>query len=412
MRHLSSGLLSSGLAPSWVAAVTLIAVLAATPVAAQSSKALSWQEQEHIRECGPPPAAPIVLASATPGSRTQQTTASTRTGSSGTTFFSSRTSDGSDLDLFVVNGARTGIFHETVAIKAGPSKLCTGVLVAPNAVLTAGHCVCNLGLNDANPAYPRPHVVLGGDVDVNAAVPPNDGRAWAAIDTRKTQLFDRYFCAGLARSTDYMRGRDLAVLFLDEGTEEGSINEGAWKAWRKDTGRATLVLNPPANMSETDAEQLKRVNWEERKTDDVHIATIAPPSQIVAGSVGNLLVVGFGLPESGQPVGPKRLACVPIASRICGTPQARRDFRCAAGLETVLIDRGRGRDTCGGDSGGPVFAVQRTGWTYRYTLVAITSRAVSGSDCGSSGGIYSLVTPRVVDWMRRIGVDIITYETP
>ena len=77
---------------------------------------------------------------------------------------------------------------------------------------------------------------------------------------------------------------------------------------------------------------------------------------------------------------------------------------------------GRNTDTCGGDSGGPVFAMthdinEQTGKirVHNY-LVAITSRGMNigqpnkNLPCGG-GGIYEVVSRRSVqDWLTRFGV--------
>jgi hypothetical protein len=75
----------------------------------------------------------------------------------------------------------------------------------------------------------------------------------------------------------------------------------------------------------------------------------------------------------------------------------------------VLADQAGGRaahDTCGGDSGGPVFWIQDgLAW-----LVGVTSRAAPGVQqnatlhCGG-GGIYTLIGRRDVHaWLRANGV--------
>jgi len=61
------------------------------------------------------------------------------------------------------------------------------------------------------------------------------------------------------------------------------------------------------------------------------------------------------------------------------------------------------RDTCEGDSGGPIYA----GLTSVVGLLAgVTSRqiGVPGSQCGD-GGNYGLIDDRVVAWMHENGVN-------
>ena len=63
----------------------------------------------------------------------------------------------------------------------------------------------------------------------------------------------------------------------------------------------------------------------------------------------------------------------------------------------VLIDQIFGNDTCQGDSGGPVYLRYYS----RFFLVGITSRAaLKIGGCGT-GGIYTLLTPRILAWVRK-----------
>jgi secreted trypsin-like serine protease len=105
-------------------------------------------------------------------------------------------------------------------------------------------------------------------------------------------------------------------------------------------------------------------------------------------------------------------AGVPIESRICGFEAQQRAYGCAAGLETVLVHPRREKDTCRGDSGGPAFAVIEEEGRLTYVLVGITSRAVDPSGSCGPGGIYTLLTPQLVDWMRLEGVPIHAYDFP
>jgi hypothetical protein len=54
-------------------------------------------------------------------------------------------------------------------------------------------------------------------------------------------------------------------------------------------------------------------------------------------------------------------------------------------------------DSCEGDSGGPTWVRTRQGAT---ALAAIASRAVKGREYCGAGGIYSLVTPAIIDEIR------------
>lgn len=97
-----------------------------------------------------------------------------------------------------------------------------------------------------------------------------------------------------------------------------------------------------------------------------------------------LLAVGFGSPDARTlgrhregvwlDMGP-RWGCDLRISSVAG---------CLAGLELVATSE-RGKDTCNGDSGGPIYARTEDGWT----LVGVTSRPVRSSllACGE-GGIF------------------------
>ena len=124
-----------------------------------------------------------------------------------------------------------------------------------------------------------------------------------------------------------------------------------------------------------------------------------------------LVAVGYGADEKGT-VGVKRHACVSITSAMCGFAAQRDQYGCVPGREMVLSDiSGQGRDTCIGDSGGPVFAIVNSGPVYFYYLVGITSRGANRGRCGQ-GGIYSLLTPGVVEWIRNQGVVLSAYPYP
>lgn len=307
---------------------------------------------------------------------------------------------------FVAAGPKSpaGWFNETVAIISGDKELCTGTLVGPDALLTAGHCVCNYALD--NPQRPfKPYIVLGQNVA--------DGfgsvlKERMYLDLQRTTLYEPGFCQGLRSAGEtHLYGNDLALLFLEAAGAK----------------QITPDLSPPApdEIVILDRQRLwlgaGRGFIGRRGNPQVFPATPATPQLYLSHSVKALIVVGFGLGrDPGKKsqafrVGEKRHACVDIRSRICGFAADRARYRCAAGLEMVLADPAEERDTCPGDSGGPVFAMVRSGAIFQYYLVGVTSRGTTAGECGR-GGVYSLVTPRVVDWMRSKGVSIPTYEFP
>ena len=101
--------------------------------------------------------------------------------------------------------------------------------------------------------------------------------------------------------------------------------------------------------------------------------------------LGVLRMIGFGVddPRTGGGFGIKRRIDVPVDGWGCDRGRARTSG-CIVGAELVAAAVG-GRDTCWGDSGGPVLMPADE----TFELVAITSRPVSrgGASCGR-GGIY------------------------
>ena len=133
-----------------------------------------------------------------------------------------------------------------------------------------------------------------------------------------------------------------------------------------------------------------------------------------------LVGVGYGRTESGKPSKVSVAAAIPIQSYFCADGFFAAST-CASFREFVLADTSAGRgsnppDSCGGDSGAPIFwvpALPTTGppdLSGARFLVGITSRGLdgvrhlSGIRCGG-GGLYTAVGhPDVVRWLSANGV--------
>ena len=110
---------------------------------------------------------------------------------------------------------------------------------------------------------------------------------------------------------------------------------------------------------------------------------------------------------------------VPVASINCrgsarfadGTSRADSGwYKCSPDFELVAGSPYLNKDTCHGDSGGPIFFHADNGrGGYDEYLVGITSRAVRSPharDCGD-GGVYERVDGDVLKWLTDTGhVDI------
>jgi Trypsin len=117
------------------------------------------------------------------------------------------------------------------------------------------------------------------------------------------------------------------------------------------------------------------------------------------------LLVGFGTIDFGGTVGygVKRKVEVPITSIDCGGPGESNRYGCRQGKEMVAGHRGLDRDSCRGDSGGPLYILGAEG---TYHLLGVTSRGLGGPRVCGDGGIYVRVD-QFLDWIRsKTGITI------
>lgn len=236
-------------------------------------------------------------------------------------------------------GEETTAFLEVAAIRDDDEKaICSGTLIAPNAVLTAKHCHCG-GVNKK--------VYFGKNF-----------RDAAREDYVRVVKSIPFASCSMPNSA----GGDLAVLLLE---------------------RAVQNIKPRA---------LSRGEW---------------INDAISGRV-----VGFGLSEDSvtKPLGPKRVTDITLVSQKCdGTTTSPQGasvedaawYKCAKGVEIVAkAPFGNKKDTCSGDSGGPIMI---QGPNESFYLAGVTSRGVEypgAATCGD-GGIYPRVDGAVLDWLRK-----------
>lgn len=217
----------------------------------------------------------------------------------------------------IVGGHPTIDFPDCCAVGSDSAYFCTGTLIAPNVVVTAGHC----------PGVTR---VFVGGVDITQ---PETGETIAVRDN---------FAHDEA---------DLRVLVLETD--------------------ATAQPRHVANGTEIKIEP----------GDPVRLA-------------------GFGTIDLGGRVGYgiKREVDVPLTSADCSASGDSSQFGCRPGTEVVAGHRGLARDSCRGDSGGPLY-IQLSDGTY--ALLGATSRGIAGMPnvCGD-GGIYVRVD-KFLDWIQE-----------
>jgi hypothetical protein len=125
--------------------------------------------------------------------------------------------------------------------------------------------------------------------------------------------------------------------------------------------------------------------------------------------------VGFGRTENpiAEPIGIKRRVDVPVTSIACKGTVKTTDgvftdttyYGCSAGQELVAGAPSLDKDSCNGDSGGPLFVTAADGNLY---LAGATSRATGPPGlrpCGD-GGIYVRTDARVRKWLQTLGVTV------
>ena len=231
-----------------------------------------------------------------------------------------------------------GTFPDTVAI-TGNGKICTGIVIGPQAVLTAAHCYCS-GVTAT--------VYFGDSVEHATSTVSVAGGAAMISCTPNLPL----------------QNGDVAI----------------------------LKLMPPLTI---------------------------PPRAFASGALINAAkfgrAVGFGVGTNPvvDPAGIKRMIDVPVASVACnGTVTTAQGgvgdpgyYHCASGRELVAGAPSLDKDTCNGDSGGPLYVLSLDGSMY---LAAITSRATGTPGmrpCGD-GGIYERTDGAVLSWIQQQGIHI------
>lgn len=134
-----------------------------------------------------------------------------------------------------------------------------------------------------------------------------------------------------------------------------------------------------------------------------HESTVTPRSvaeNLDLAGITMVTVAGFGTIDLHGIVGygVKRMVDVPIMTVDCSAPDDPKHYGCLPGREIVAGHRGLLRDSCRGDSGGPLYIKIADS----YFLLGLTSRGVRGgfTACGD-GGIYVRVD-RCMGWVRSV----------
>jgi secreted trypsin-like serine protease len=231
-----------------------------------------------------------------------------------------------------------GTFPDAVAI-TGNGKICSGIVIGAQAVLTAAHC----------------------------------------------------FCGGV-KQTVYFGDT------IQQATSTASVSGG----------NAMIPCEPNLQLQNGDVAIVRTSA----------LLTIPPrafasAALINSATFGSVVGFGIGMNPVIDPAGIKRLVDVPMASVSCTGSVTTRNglvadssyYHCASGRELVAGAQSLDKDSCNGDSGGPLYVLSQDGSLY---LAATTSRPTGTPGmrpCGD-GGIYVRTDGAILQWIQSQGIQI------
>jgi hypothetical protein len=238
-----------------------------------------------------------------------------------------------------------------------------------------------------------PPLVVEGVEEIFGGRPTKDFPDCCAVGGNE---FHGYFCTGT------LIAANLVVTAKHCHTPEQPVTRVFLKG--HDTSKKGEEIAVIATHAHPEADLMVLVLERDSKVNPRHVAQDAE----VKAKQG--LVVGFGTTdvqgETGY--GIKRKATVPIMTLNCGTDEDQVNFRCKKNIELVAGHKGIRRDTCRGDSGGPLYIESAEGG---YHLLGVTSRGLKDFDhfppqrCGN-GGIY-VRADQFLGWIRDVtGISI------
>ncbi|KUZ01952.1 hypothetical protein WS50_09025 [Burkholderia territorii] len=234
-------------------------------------------------------------------------------------------------------------------------------------------------------------------------------RVYGGLPTKRFQntvaLSGKGLCTGIVVGRNAILTAQHCV--CDGATESAFVGADMLGNGDEYAIKSTAVMkacgSPKANMADVGI-----VFTEKPFSDQVEPARMA--SAIEIDQAATLRAVGFGRTEDNVK-GRKMMVDLPVASSSCtgvvqgpaGLVSDTSYYGCNARFELVAGQPLLGKDTCNGDSGGPLFVESKdmnTGAT-SFVLAAITSRAIEtpGMAACGDGGIYVRVDGAVRAWI-------------
>lgn len=266
----------------------------------------------------------------------------------------------------------------------GAKSFCTGTLVGPRQVLTAGHCGCG----------------KAGTYEIRLSEDARNQGGPSLPVSGAPLLYDARICWGQAPF-----GSDLALLTLPTEIACRTTKDNENLLYVTEAKRPSIIggtqVSGECNLAQPDANVINSLFNVVSSSDLDAVWNLR--SRLTRGR--SLTAVGYGLTETAS-FGSRLKAEIPIVSPVC--EESYLASVCAPFAEMILasgVGGARPADTCGGDSGGPVFLFEGD----EQKLIAVTSRAGPGPQnpadhCGG-GGVYTLMGRKTVkDWLAANGV--------
>eukprot|EP01091_Cochliopodium_minus_P014547 TRINITY_DN4958_c0_g1_i1.p1 TRINITY_DN4958_c0_g1~~TRINITY_DN4958_c0_g1_i1.p1 ORF type:complete len:458 (-),score=108.83 TRINITY_DN4958_c0_g1_i1:28-1401(-) len=255
----------------------------------------------------------------------------------------------------VVGGANAspGQFPFQVAIyNLQESTLCGGSIIASQYILTAAHCVRDISSGSKNEDTDPSRLQVISTNDISQSSNTDQTRSGATLYIHSTYSFD----------VTFLRRVDMAIIKVNTPFNFGS-------------GTTAGIISFNADVSDEAAGQT---------------AIVSGFGTTVSNSQGNSQIASI-----------LQYVSVPIVDYATCSSKAAANGLGAAPFATVCAGGDQGKDSCAGDSGGPLF-ITKNGAPLQIGVVS-TGTQTSNPLCAVAGqyGIYASVAKNI-DWINTV----------